>query len=310
MDYRVLGRTGLRVSVLGQGGAAFGQQYGAVSAEEVSACVRHAIDRGVNLFDTAAYYGRGLSEELLGAALAGGLRERVFICTKACRLDRALFDFTARGTRACVEASLKRLRTDHVDILLAHDIEFADDYDFVFNETYRELERLKQEGKTRFIGMSCYPLPLLKRAIETCELDAVISYAHFTLQNTRLLSEFLPVAEARGVGVMNASPLSLGLLTNQGPQAWHPAGAEVRSACKRAAELCAARGADISDLGMRFALAEARVPTTLSGAARASELDANLNALGAPPDAALLADVLKVLAPVRDATWPCGNWKE
>lgn len=308
MEYRVLGNTGLRVSVLSQGGAAFGQQYGAVSPDEVAACVRRAIDAGVNLFDTAAYYGKGLSEELLGRALAGA-RDKVLICTKACRLDRAAFDFTPEGTRRCVEASLRRLGTDYVDILLAHDIEFADDYEYVFAETYRTLEQLKKEGKARFIGMSCYPLPLLTRAVERCAPDAVISYAHFTLQNTRLVSEFLPAAEARGVGVMSASPLALGLLTNQGPPPWHPAPGPVRAACRAAAELCAARGADISFLGMQFATAEPRVPTTLTGAARASELEANLKALGTPADADLLRAVRTVLEPVRDLTWPCGNWK-
>ncbi|MBY0459250.1 MAG: aldo/keto reductase, partial [Gemmataceae bacterium] len=123
MEYRALGKTDLSVSVLGQGGAAFGQQYGAVSPEEVAACVRGAIDAGINLFDVAAYYGKGVAEDYLGRALAGGLREKVCICTKACRLDRDVFDFTPEGTRTCFEASLKRLRTDHVDILLAHDIE-------------------------------------------------------------------------------------------------------------------------------------------------------------------------------------------
>lgn len=309
MQYRPLGKTGLNVSTLGQGGAAFGQQYGAVTASEVADCVRAAIDAGVNIVDTAAYYGKGLAEELLGQALAGGLRDKVSICTKACRLDKAEFDFTPEGTRKCFEASLKRLKTDHVDILLAHDIEFATDYEYVFTETYATLQQLKKEGKARFIGMSCYPLPLLKQAIERCDLDVVISYAHYNLFNTRLLTELLPVAEARGTGVMNASPLAMGLLTNQGPQPWFPGQPEVRETCKKAAELCRSRGADISFLGMQFCYAQDRIPCTLTGAARKSELDVNLRAMTEPIDQALLADVMKTLDPVRDWTWPCGNWK-
>lgn len=123
MELRPLGRTGLRVSHLSLGGAAIGQQYGPVSAAEVAEVVHAALDAGVNLIDTAAYYGKGVSEERIGAALAGGLRDRVHICTKAGRLDRAEFDFSAAGMRRCFEASLRRLRTDRVDILLAHDIE-------------------------------------------------------------------------------------------------------------------------------------------------------------------------------------------
>ena len=309
MEYRPLGRTGLSVSVLSQGGAAIGQQYGPVSAAEAADCVRAAIDAGVNLIDTAAYYGRGRSEEILGEVLAGGWREKVYLCTKACRLDRRVFDFTPEGTRRCFEESLKRLRTDRVDILLAHDIEFADDYEAVFTETADVLYQLKKEGKARFVGMSCLPLGLLRRAIERCDLDVVISYAHFNLQNTRLLTELLPSAEAKGVGVLNASPLSLGLLTNQGPPPWHPAQPELREACRKAAELCRGRGADVAFLGMQFCFAEGRIPSTITGTARREELAVNLRAMTEPIDRELLADVLKVLEPVKDTVWPSGNWK-
>lgn len=309
MEYRPLGKTGLSVSILGQGGAAFGQQFGPVSAQEAADTIHAAIDAGANLVDTAAFYGRGTAEDFLGRALEGGWREKVHICTKACRLDKAEFDFTPEGTRKCVEASLKRLRTDHVEILLAHDIEFADDYEYVFNETYAVLRQLKEEGKTRFIGMSCYPLGLLKQAIERCDLDVVISYAHCNLFNTRLLTELLPVAEARGVGVINASPLAMGLLTNQGPQPWFPGQPEIVQACKKAAELCRSRGEDISFLGMQFAYSQRRISCTLTGAARKSELEVNLKAMSAPMDLELFTDVMKVLDPVRDWTWKCGNWK-
>src|ERR1044071_9649117 len=107
MQHRPLGKAGRSVSALAQGGAAFGQQFGPVSAAEAADCVHAAIDAGVNLVDTAAYYGRGLAEEFLGQALAGGRREKVYICTKACRLGEAEFDFTPAGTRACFENSLR-----------------------------------------------------------------------------------------------------------------------------------------------------------------------------------------------------------
>jgi L-galactose dehydrogenase len=309
MHYRPLGKTGLTVSALSQGGAAIGQQYGPVSAAEVAECVHAAIDAGMNLIDTAAYYGRGQSEAMLGEILQGGRREKVHLCTKAGRLDRAVFDFSPEGMRRCFEQSLKRLRTDHVEILLAHDIEFATDYERVFTETADVLHQLKKEGKARFVGMSCYPLGLLKQAIERCELDVVISYAHFSLQNTRLLTELLPVAEAKGVGDLNASPLSLGLFTNQGPPPWNPAPPEVKEACRKAAELCRSRGADIAFLGMQFCLAETRIPSTITGTAHQGELAVNLRALTEPIDRQLLTDVQAILAPVRDFSWPSGNWK-
>lgn len=309
MQYRPLGKTGLNVSILSQGGAAFGQQFGPVSSAEAADCVRAAVDAGINLVDSAAYYGKGLAEEFLGAALQGGLREKVFVCTKACRLDAAEFDFTPEGTRKCFEASLRRLRTDYVDILLAHDIEFADNYDYVFTETANVLHQLKKEGKARFVGMSGYPLGLLRQAIERCHLDVVISYAHYNLYNTRLLTELLPIAEKHGVGVLNASPLAMGLLTNHGPQPWFGGPLEVREACRKAAELCRSRGADISVLGMQFCYAQDRIASTLTGTAKTAELAINLQAMSGTIDLQLLHDVREILAPVKDRTWPSGNWK-
>ena len=288
MHYRPLGKTGLSVSVLSQGGAAIGQQYGPVSAAEAAECVHSAIDAGVNLIDTAAYYGKGQSEKMLGEILQGGWREKVPSAPRPAGSTARCS--TSPRERKWFEESLKRLRTDHVDILLAHDIEFATDYDYVFNETANVLQQLKKEGKTRFIGMSCYPLGLLRQAIERCDLDVVISYAHYSLQNTRLLTELLPVAEAKGVGVLNASPLSLGLFTNQGPPPWHPAPQEVKDACRRAAEQCRARrGHRVPRHAILFR--RERIPSTITGTARRDELAVNFRAMTEPIDSAILADV-------------------
>ena len=106
MQYRELGRTGLKVSVLSQGGAAFGQQYGPISLAEAAECVHAAIDAGINLIDTSAYYGKGRSEEILGEVLQGGWRDRVYLCTKTGRLDFAEFDFSPAGMEKCLDASL------------------------------------------------------------------------------------------------------------------------------------------------------------------------------------------------------------
>lgn len=310
MQQRMLGRTGLSVSVLSLGGAALGQQYGPVSTAEVTSCVHAAIDAGVNLIDTSAYYGRGRSEEILGEILHRGLREKVYLCTKAGRLDVAEFDFTAAGIRRCFEGSLRRLRTDYVDILLAHDVEFATDFEAILNETAGCLHQLKSEGKCRFVGVSGLPLGMLRRAIEGCDLDVVISYSHYTLQNHRLLTALLPTAERFGVGVLNASPLCLGLLTNQGPPPWHPGSAELKAVARRAAEHCRRRGTDISFLGMQFCFAEARITSTVTGTARKVELEANFKALTTPIDLSLLEEVKAILAPVMNETWQSGNWRE
>ncbi|MCE9533043.1 MAG: aldo/keto reductase [Planctomycetes bacterium] len=309
MQLRELGRTGLQISALSLGGAAIGQQYGNVTREEVTACVYAALDAGVNLIDTSAYYGKGSSEEWLGEILHGR-RDQVYLSTKAGRFDYADFDFRPEAMWRSVEESLRRLRTDAVDILLAHDIEFATDFEAVFTDTADCLHKLKRQGKCRFIGMSGLPLGLLRRAIELCDLDVVISYSHYTLQSQRLLTELLPVAEEHGVGILNGSPLCLGVLTNQGPPPWHPGSERLKAIGMQAAEHCRQRGTDISFLGMQYCLQETRIASTITGTARVSELQTNLRALTTPIDAELLAEVQAILAPVMNETWASGNWKE
>jgi L-galactose dehydrogenase len=104
--------------------------------------------------------------------------------------------------------------------------------------------------------------------------------------------------------------LGMGLLTNQGPQPWHPGGEDIKAACRQAADLCHSRGADISFLGMQFCLGEPRIPSTITGAATLDELHTNLRALTTPIDQLLLADVQAVLASARNRTWPSGKWAE
>jgi L-galactose dehydrogenase len=308
MELRELGRTGLKVSPLGFGGAPLGGMYGSLDEADAIASLRHAIDAGINLVDTSPYYGPLHSEALLGEALRDGWRQRVLLATKAGRIDRAVFDFSASAIIRSMDDSLRRLQTDYVDIFQAHDIEFADDLDKVFTETAEALHRLKGQGKCRFVGMTGLPLVVLKRAIEACDLDVIISYCHFTLLDTTLLSDLLPVAERRGVGIINASPLSMGLLTAEGPPEWHPADAEIQAAARAAAKLCRERGADLSTLALAWVLREKRLATTLVGMKRSSEVDDNLKAMQAKVDEGLLAEVEKLLAPVKDRTWPSGKF--
>jgi L-galactose dehydrogenase len=308
MEQRELGRTGLKVSVLGFGGAPLGGMYGALDEAEAIAAVRHAIDAGINLVDTSPYYGPLHSEVLLGKALHGGWRQRVILATKCGRIDLADFNFSADFVVKSMDESLKRLQTDSVDIFQAHDIEFAADLDRVFTETAEALYRLKKQGKCRFVGMTGLPLVVLRRAIEACNLDVIISYCHATLLDTTLLTDLLPIAERRGTGIINASPLSMGVLTDEGPPHWHPADAEIKACARRAAELCRERGANLSTLALATIVRDRRLATTLVGMKRPGEVDQNLRAVDTAVDEALLADVRKVLAPVKDRTWPSGKF--
>ena len=308
---RPIGRTGVTVSALGLGGAAVGQQYGPVADGEVADTVRAALDAGVTLIDTSAYYGGGTSETLLGSALAGVPREAFTVSTKAGRLGRNEFDFTPAGVRACVAGSLRRLNLDHVDILLAHDIEFAPDFGPTLDALIDTLHSLKAAGVCRAVGVSGLPLTLLSHVIVTYPVDVVMSYCHLTLQDTTLMTGLLPAAMAKGVAVLNASPLAMGLLTAAGPPAWHPGPADVRAAGRRAAAACDRVGVDLATLALQFSYARgliAGVASTVTGTAKRGELRANLAAVGSDPDPAAVDAVRAALGDAIDQTWPLGRW--
>lgn len=304
MIYRPLGNTGLQVSLISFGAATLGNEYGALDAQTGARAVRAAIERGVNYFDTSPYYGRTLSETRLGEALRG-VRDRVLIATKGGRYDVAAFDFSAARLTASVEESLKRLQTDVIDLYQLHDIEFVDRRQII-DEALPTLERLRVAGKIRFVGITGYPLPLLREVASVYPVDAILSYCHYNLLNTTLASSLIPFAKQQGIGVINASALHMGVLTEQGAPDWHPAPARVHEAARQAAALARAAGSDITTLALQFALQNADVSTTLVGMRTEEEVESNLALLDSAPDAALLATIEAVIAPVKDISWHTG----
>jgi L-galactose dehydrogenase len=307
VKYRRLGATELEVSVIGFGAATLGDEYGPLDMVQGERAVDCAIDHGITLFDVAPYYGRTLAEERLGRFLLGK-RARVVLATKVGRFDRELphgFDFSAARVLSSVEESLRRLRTDVIDILLVHDVEFGR-REVILEETIPAMLRLKESGKVRLIGVTGYPVGLLRSIVESAEIDVVLSYCHYNLLNTRLERELAPAARRRGVGLINGSPLHMGVLTSEGPPQWHPAPADVLNAARDAAVWCADRGLDIADLGLRLAFANTSVASTLVGMRTEAQVHANLAAYAADPDPPELAELRAMLQPVADIDWPSG----
>lgn len=307
MRFSTLGKTSLRVSALGFGAATLGEEYGAIDPVEARRAVDAAIDHGINLFDVAPYYGRTLAEERLGRFLRGK-RHEVVLATKMGRYDRdppAGFDFSAARVIRSVEESLRRLRTDVIDLYLAHDIEFAPSR-VVVEETLPAMRALQRQGKVRCIGVTGYPLDVLSAVVVEADVDVVLSYCHYNLLNTRLEHELAAVVRERGVGLINASPLHMGVLTPNGPPPWHPAPPAMLTVARGAATWCAENGVDIADVALRFALTGAPVDSTLVGMCTPAQVLASVRALDGAPDAQALATVQALLRPAQDIDWPSG----
>jgi aryl-alcohol dehydrogenase-like predicted oxidoreductase len=150
-----------------------------------------------------------------------------------------------------------------------HDPEFAPSLDVVCKETLPALQKIKESGKCRFIGLTGYPMGNFRKMIEgtSVKVDTALCYCHYSM-NDSSLSDYLPYFKEQGIGVINASPLSMGLLSDRGPPSWHPATDDIRSVCKQAAEYCKREGVDISKLATHYSLANADIPTTLVSTAR------------------------------------------
>lgn len=304
MEYRPLGRTGLQVSALAYGASSLGGAFGPIDEAEGIRTVHTALDLGINLIDTSPYYGETRSETVLGRALATVPRDGYYLATKVGRYGVDRFDFSAERVTASVEESLQRLGVEYIDILQCHDIEFRS-LQQVVDETLPALRKLQVQGKVRFLGVTGYPLRIFRYVLERTELDLVLSYCRYALHD-QSLEGLLPFLEERGVGILNAAPLAMGLLTEREPPAWHPASPELKSACARAAAYCRERGADIAQLALQFAVSNSRIAATVVGTPSPGDIRKNVAWAASAPDPALLAGVLDILSGVTQRTWATG----
>lgn len=305
MQYRTLGKTGLRVSALGYGAGPLGDEFGTIDPGEGERSVHFAIDQGITFFDTAPYYGRTLSEARLGAALAGK-REKVVLCTKLGRYGKQDFDFSAGRVASSIDESLQRLRTGYVDLLIAHDIEFAD-REQIIGETIPAMRRVQEAGKARFIGISGLPLRILADVAERGRVDFVLSYCRYTLLNRDLDRWLTPVVEKHDLGLILAAAVHMGILSAQGPQPWHPAQPETKEIGRKVVDLCREHGVDVATVAIAFTMGHQRAASTLVGMPRVSEVQQNLEAMEyrIPPE--LMRKINDMVDPVRDVIWPSGR---
>ena len=299
MKRRLLGRTGLEVPILAFGASSLGAEFRRVTVEEALASVHVALDLGMNLIDTSPFYGRGMSEVLLGIALKEVPRDSYTLCTKLGRYDLGHFDFSAKRVAESVDVSLHRLGTDHLDIILCHDIEFVP-MDQIVGETIPALKKIRDAGKVRFIGFSGYPQKIFRFICDQADVDCVLNYNQYTLQNTRFAEETVPWLVERGIGVMNAGPFSARLLTDAALPVWLKEPESVKEAARRAAAACRARGTPIAKLALQFSLENPLIATTIAGSANPANIRDWATWAAEPIDRELLAEVRAIFAPVHN----------
>ena len=307
MEYRELGKTGLRVSKLGFGASSLGGVFHSFDENRGIDAVFTAVDEGINFIDVSPYYGYYKAETVLGKALKDIPHDKFILSTKVGRYGEDghnSWDYSAERVTRSVYESMERLHLDYVDILYVHDIEFAD-LNQIANETLPALHRLKEEGVVKHVGCTDLQLENLKWIIEHTEpgtVECLLNFCHYCLCDDKLV-DFLDFFEKNGVGVSNASPFSMGLLTERGVPDWHPAPKPLVRVCEEAAQYCKEKGYPIEKLAMQFSVSNPRIASTIFSTTRPEKLKKNLAYIEEPIDWDLVAKVREIIGGQQRVSW-------
>jgi L-galactose dehydrogenase len=310
MKYFPLGRTGMRVSQISFGASSLGGVFRSVREQDAIQAVHTALDLGVNYIDVAPAYGGTKAESVLGKALKGINRSDFYVSTKVGKYTaidgygKDTFDYSADGIRRSLDQSSERIGVDYFDVVYLHDIEYLDrrHTEWALLEGLQTLHDLRAEGRIGAVGIGMYPPDLWQRVLEKCSIDVGLSHNLYTLQNNRLL-DLLPLAKARGIGMINASPFASGLLTSRGAPVWHPATPVQRAVFEKAAAFCRACGSCIEKLALQFSSQHPEIVTTMFSSADPASVKKNIAWSEEPMDVELLLRVHQILEPVANQNW-------
>lgn len=307
MEYRYLGNTGLKVPVLSFGASSLGGVFHSIKENDALKAVFTAVENGLNFIDVSPYYGHYKAETVLGKALKELPRNSFTLSTKVGRYGKDgvnTWDYSAKRAKESVYESMERLNIDYIDLINVHDIEFADLHQVV-NETLPALVELREKGIVGHVGITDLQLENLKWVIENSKqgvVESVLNFCHYSLNDDKL-TDFLDFFEERGIGVINASPFAMGLLTQRGIPDWHPAPKPLVEACKRAAVYCSEQGYPIEKLAIQFSVSNPRIPTTLFSSANPDSVLKNIKYIEEPIDWELVKKVKEIIGDQQRVSW-------
>ena len=313
MIYNELGKTGMKVSNISFGASSLGGVFRQISEDEAIKAVFTAIDNGINFIDVSPYYGHLKAETVLGKALKQIPRDRYYLSTKVGRYGKDgvnLWDYSAKRVTESVYESMERLNIDYIDLINVHDIEFQASMEGglqkVVDETLPALVALREKGVVGHVGITDLQPENLKWVIEHSEqgtVESILCFCHYSLNDDMLL-DYLDFFESHGIGVINASPLSMGLLSDRGTPEWHPAPQPLKDACRRAAEYCRSKDYPIEKLAMQFSTnLNPRIATTLFSSANPKNVLKNINYVSEPMDKQLVKDVQAIIGDQMRVRW-------
>ena len=310
MRYTELGRTGMKISHLSFGASSLGSVFRETNEKESFEAVEAAIEGGINFIDVSPYYGHYKAETVLGRALRNIPRDKYYLSTKVGRYGKDgvnTWDYSAKRVTDSVYESMERLGIDFIDLINVHDIEFQaalpGGLQKVVDETLPALFELKAKGVVGHVGITDLQLQNLKWVVERCEgVESILNFCHYTL-NDDALADYIGFFEQHGVGIINASPLSMGLLSERGVPAWHPAPKPLVAVCQKAAEHCKAKGYPIEKLAVQYSVSFPRIASTLFSSANPANVRRNIEWANEEPDWDLVKEVKEIIGDQQRVTW-------
>ena len=309
MEYRKLGKTGLQVSALSFGASSLGGVFHTIDEGRAIETVGVALEGGMNLIDVSPYYGHYKAETVLGKALRQLPRDKYILSTKVGRYGKDgvnTWDYSAKRVTDSVYESMERLGIDFIDLINVHDIEFQaarpGGLQLVVDETLPALFELKDKGVVGHVGITDLQLENLKWVAERVPVESILNFCHYTL-NDDALTDYLDFFEAKGIGIINASPLSMGLLSQRGVPAWHPAPKALVEACQKAAEHCNAKNYPIEKLAVQYSVSNPRIASTLFSSANPANVRRNIEWANEEPDWNLVKEVQEIIGDQQRVTW-------
>ena len=301
MQYRRLGKTEMNVSIIGFGASPLGNVFEDCDEKNGIESVHCAIDQGINFFDVAPFYGITLAETRLGKALEGK-RKDIILATKCGRYGLRDFDFSYNRIMKSVDESLKRLNTDYIDLFQLHDIEFGSK-EQVLNEAMPAIQKIKESGKARFIGITGLPVNYLAEIARTVKIDTVLSWAHYNLLADEINAELVPLSKEKDFGLLNAAPLVQRILSDASIPSWHNAPNQVKAIQPALLNICKKYGVRLSDVAIRYAIDNLNISTTIIGMCDAATVKQNVSVLDFSIPDGLLHEIEQVVAPVKNNMW-------
>jgi len=300
----------MKISHLSFGASSLGSVFRETNEKESFEAVEAAIEGGINFIDVSPYYGHYKAETVLGKALRNIPRDKYYLSTKVGRYGKDgvnTWDYSAKRVTDSVYESMERLGIDFIDLINVHDIEFQSalpgGLQKVVDETLPALFELKAKGVVGHVGITDLQLQNLKWVVERCEgVESILNFCHYTL-NDDALADYIGFFEQHGVGIINASPLSMGLLSERGVPAWHPAPKPLVAVCQKAAEHCKAKGYPIEKLAVQYSVSFPRIASTLFSSANPANVRRNIEWANEEPDWDLVKEVKEIIGDQQRVTW-------